>query len=137
MIVLASEISPDSIFRSTSARGSATTSMNSSASGLDSPRVRPVAMKRWIFSFVNPGVVHIAVSGVTEAAVRQVLAVRGVDEKGTEGTRLKYGQTAAGRYLKVIYRAREDEPELLVITAYELGGKTRKAFRRRQRRKGK
>ena len=82
------------------------------------------------------GLPHIYEHGVTEDEVRQVLMERGVDEQGTEGSRVKYGQTAAGRYLKVIYKERMEEEELFVITGYELRGKTRKAFRRRQRRKG-
>jgi hypothetical protein len=42
------------------------------------------------------------------------------------------GQTAAGRYLKVIYRKKADE--ILVITAYDLRGKELIAYRRRRRR---
>ncbi len=87
--------------------------------------------------YVDPetGQPHIYNHGVTEAEVREVLVRRGDDQPGAEGTRIKFGQTVAGRYLKVIYKLRKEEKEFLVITAYGLRGKTRKAFRKRQRRK--
>ena len=48
---------------------------------------------------------------------------------------LAVGQTAEGRYLKVIY-VRDDRGDgVFVITAYDLDGKPLKAYRRRQRRK--
>ncbi len=50
-------------------------------------------------------------------------------------SRIKLGQTAAGRYLQVIYVPDEDPESVFVITAYELQGKARTAYRRRQRRK--
>ena len=83
----------------------------------------------------DTGQPHIYNHGVTAEEVRQVLVGRGIDEQSTEGSRVKYGQTAVGRYLKVIYKESAEANELFVITAYELRGKTRKAFRRRQRRK--
>lgn len=48
---------------------------------------------------------------------------------------MKLGQTAAGLYLQVIYVPDADPASVFVITAYELRGKAKKAFRRRQRRK--
>ena len=48
---------------------------------------------------------------------------------------MKLGRTSAGRYLQVIYVPDEDAEGLFVITAYEMHGKAKKAFRRRQRRK--
>ena len=48
---------------------------------------------------------------------------------------MKLGRTAAGRYLQVIYVPEEDPESVFVITAYELRGKARTAYRRRQRRK--
>jgi len=50
---------------------------------------------------------------------------------------MKLGQTAAGRHLQVIYVPDEDPDSVFVITAYELHGKAKAAFRRRQRRKGR
>jgi len=48
---------------------------------------------------------------------------------------MKLGRTSAGRCLQVIYVLDEDEQGIFVITAYELRGKAKKAFNRRQRRK--
>jgi hypothetical protein len=78
---------------------------------------------------------HILDHGVTEDEVREVLRKPGEDRAGDEGSRVAIGQTAAGRYLKVIYTRDADEDSVFVITAYDLGGKPMKAYRRRQRRK--
>jgi hypothetical protein len=78
---------------------------------------------------------HIYGHGVTEEEVRQVLRSRGEDLPGTKNSRMKLGQTAAGRYLQVIYVPDEDPESVFVITAYELRGKARTAYRRRQRRR--
>jgi hypothetical protein len=48
---------------------------------------------------------------------------------------MKLGQTEAGRYLQVVYVPDEDGEGVFVITAYELQGKAKKAFRRRGRRR--
>ena len=81
------------------------------------------------------GLPHIYGHGVTEEEVYQVLASRGEDLPGKRNSRMKLGQTAAGRYLQVIYVPDEDPESVFVITAYELRGKARTAYRRRQRRK--
>jgi hypothetical protein len=78
---------------------------------------------------------HIYDHGVEEEEVRQVLVRRGDDFKGSRGARIRFGQTLAGRYLKVIYVPDVDRDNMFVITAYDLKGKALKAFRRRQRRK--
>jgi len=83
----------------------------------------------------DTGEPHIWNHDVTEEEVRQVLRGPGEDLRGTRDSRIKLGQTAAGRYLQVIYVPDEDPRSVFVITAYELRGKARKAFRRRQRRK--
>src|SRR5262249_750036 len=85
----------------------------------------------------DTGLPHISSHGVTEEEVRQVLGSQGEDRPGSEGSRVKLGQTAAGRYLRVIYVPDEGAQSLFVITASELEGKPLKAFRRRQRRKPK
>jgi hypothetical protein len=46
---------------------------------------------------------HIFGHGVTEAEAEEVLRGGGEDIAGTRGARLKIGQTAAGRYLQVVY----------------------------------
>jgi len=73
--------------------------------------------------------------GVTEEEVHDVLRRRGDDFQGRKGSRVRLGQTAAGRYLKVVYKLDEERDRVFVITAYDLRGKALKAFRRRQRRK--
>lgn len=80
---------------------------------------------------------HIYGRGVTEAEVEQVLRGSGEDIPGTRNSRLKLGQTAAGRYLQVVYVPDEDPLSLFVVTAYELQGKAKQAYRRRRRRRGK
>jgi hypothetical protein len=83
----------------------------------------------------DTGLPHIYGHGVTEEEVEQVLRRPGEDLPGSRDSRLKLGQTAAGRYLQVIYVPDEDREGVFVITAYELRGKAKTAFRRRQRRK--
>ena len=59
----------------------------------------------------------------------------GEDRAGREGARLALGQTASGRYLRVIY-VPDPEPDIVfVITAYDLTRKALAAFRRRNRKK--
>ena len=82
------------------------------------------------------GLPHIYQHGVTEEEVRQVLATRrGEDRAGSGHSRVKSGQTPAGRYLRVIYVLDEPASSTFVITAYDLRGKPLAAFRRRQRRR--
>lgn len=83
----------------------------------------------------DTGQPHIYGHGVTEEEVEYVLRGLGEDMVAARGARMKLGQTAAGRYLQVIYIPDEDAWTVFVITAYELRGKAKKAYRRRQRRK--
>lgn len=91
--------------------------------------------------YIDPetGEAHIFEHDVTEdEAVDEAVEVLrrpGEDRAGNEGSRVAIGQTAAGRYLKVIYV--RDPDSLFVITAYDLTGKALRAYRRRQRRRGK
>jgi hypothetical protein len=78
---------------------------------------------------------HIYEHGVSEKEVEHVLRGSGEDIPAQRGSRMKLGQTAAGRYLQVIYVPDEDPDSVFVVTAYELHGKAKQAFRRRQRRK--
>ena len=80
---------------------------------------------------------HIYGHGVTEAEVRQVLSGRGEDVRGDGDSRMKLGQTQAGRLLQVIYVPDPGRESGFVITAYDLKPKAKKAYRRRQRRKGR
>jgi hypothetical protein len=81
------------------------------------------------------GLPHIYGHGVTEEEVEQVLRASGGDVQGRGGSRMKLGRTSAGRYLQVIYSPDEDPEGIFVITAYELTGKAKRAYRRRRRRK--
>jgi hypothetical protein len=83
----------------------------------------------------DTGLPHICGHGVTEEEVRQVLLSSGEDLPGTRGSRIKLGQTVAGRYLQVIYVPDDDPQSVFVITVSELRGKAKTAYRRRQRRK--
>ena len=78
---------------------------------------------------------HIYKHGVTENEVEEVLEKPGEDRPGREGSRICIGQTRNGRYLRVIYVPDPVPQSVFVITAYELTGKTLKAFKRRRRRK--
>ena len=83
------------------------------------------------------GLPHIHNHGVDEEEVEDVLTSPGEDRPGREGSRVAIGQTAAGRYLRVIY-VRDPEPDsVFVITAYELGRKALLAYRHRRRKKRK
>lgn len=83
----------------------------------------------------DTGQPHIYGHGITEAEVEYVLRGSGEDVLGKRDSRMKLGQTAAGRHLQVIYVSDEAPGSVFVITAYELRGKAKKALRRRQRRK--
>lgn len=87
--------------------------------------------------YIDPdtGEPHIWEHGVTEGEVRQILYGTGEELRAARGARMKIGRTSIGRYLQVIYVPDEDPESVFVITAYELRGKARTAFRRRQRRK--
>lgn len=78
---------------------------------------------------------HIYGHGVTEEEIEQVLRRAGEDYPGSRGSRMKLGQTSVGRYLQVIYVPDEQSGSVFVITAFDLQGKAKKAFRRRERRR--
>jgi hypothetical protein len=80
---------------------------------------------------------HIHGHGITEIEVEEVLRGPGDDYPAKRDSRMKVGQTATGRYLQVIYVPDEDGAGVFVVTAYEIHGKKKKAFRRRRRRKGR
>ena len=85
--------------------------------------------------YVDPvtGAPHIHNHHVDEHEVVDVLDRPGEDRAGRDGSRVALGQTASGRYLRVIY---VPEPEgVFVITAYDLAGKSLAAYRRRRKKK--
>jgi hypothetical protein len=83
------------------------------------------------------GLPHIHDHGVTEAEAEWILAHPGEDDACSGGSRQVLGKTAAGRYLRVIYVPDEEGDGVFVVAAYPLAGKQLKAFRRRQRRRGR
>jgi hypothetical protein len=82
----------------------------------------------------DTGLPHISNHGVTEAEAEYVLQHPGQDRPGRDGSRHALGQTAAGRYLRVIYVPDEQGDGVFVVTAWELRGKERRAYRRRRHR---
>ncbi|MGH2747658.1 MAG: hypothetical protein ACRDKB_07015 [Actinomycetota bacterium] len=78
---------------------------------------------------------HIHKHHVTEAEVEEVLRGPLEDRSGAEGTRVAIGQTAAGRFIRIIYVPERDLDAIFVLTAYDLGPKALKALRRRLRRR--
>jgi hypothetical protein len=78
---------------------------------------------------------HIFDHGVTEEEVRQVLSRMGEELPGRDRSRIRLGQTEAGRYLQVVYVPDAVGDGAFVVTAFDLTPKAKQAFRRRQRRK--
>lgn len=71
---------------------------------------------------------------ISEREVIEVLRRPGdVFRKGEDALAAE-GQTNAGRYIRVIYREFPDRGYLFVITAYDLKGNAKLAYRRRHRR---
>ena len=58
------------------------------------------------------------------------------DRPGRDGSRIALGQSADGRYVRIVYVPDDDGAGAFIVTAYQLAGKPLKAFRRRQRRRG-
>ncbi len=87
--------------------------------------------------YVDPetGLPHINNHGVREEEVEFLLRNAGEDRPGKEGSRVALGQTASGRYLRVIYVPDPRPDSVFVITAYPLTGKPLLAYRRRHRRR--
>ncbi len=96
-------------------------------------------MRDAIRFYVDPttGLPHIYNHHVNEDEVIEVLEQPGEDRPGKEGSRIAIGQTAAGRYLRVIYVAPTESDDVFVITSYDLRGKPLAAFQRRLRKKRK
>jgi len=83
----------------------------------------------------DTGQPHIYGHGVTEDEVREVFRRPGEEFTASRQSRMKLGRTAAGRYLQVVYVPDETPDSVFVVTAYELRGKAKLAYRRRHRRK--
>jgi len=87
--------------------------------------------------YIDPatGAPHIHSHQVAEEEVIEVLEKPGEDRAGREGSRIAMGQTASGRWIKVIYVPDPEPDSVFVITAYELTGKPLAAYRRRRKKK--
>ena len=57
------------------------------------------------------------------------------DRAGRDGSRIALGQTAAGRYLRVVYVPDPEPDSVFVITAWELTGKPLTEYRKRRKKK--
>jgi hypothetical protein len=80
----------------------------------------------------DTGFPHCETHGVSPEEVLDIL--RGPSDQGPSrnGTRAAEGQTRSGRYLRVIF-INSDDGSIFVITAYDLTGKAKAAYRRRRR----
>ena len=83
------------------------------------------------------GLPHIYDHGVTESEVREVLRRYGEEFPGTDDSRIRLGQTEAGRYLQVVFVPDPGGHSAFIITAYEPTPKAKRAYRSRQRRRNK
>lgn len=83
------------------------------------------------------GLPHILAHGVTETQAERILRHPDEDGPSSAGSRQAVGRTEDGRLLRVIYVPDDEGDGVFVVTAYPLVGRQRKAYRRRQRRRGK
>ena len=84
------------------------------------------------------GLPHIYDHGVQEYEVEDILTDRHTEyQQSRDGLMSAVGQTRSGRYLRVIYREDRATGRVFVVTAYDLRGNARHAYRRRQRRGGR
>jgi hypothetical protein len=86
--------------------------------------------------FIDPdtGFAHCETHGVYPEEALDILRGPSYQGPGKNGTRVAEGQTRNGRYLRVIF-IRRDDGSNLVITAYDLTGNAKAAYRRRKRRR--
>ena len=87
----------------------------------------------------NPetGLPHIYDYGVDEDKVEEILLNPGESRVGRGRSRVAIGQTQAGCYLRVVYVPDAQPNSIFVVTACELRGKPLRAYRRRQRKRGR
>jgi len=68
---------------------------------------------------------HIYDHGVTEEEVRQILGRAGEELPGSDRSRIRLGQTEAGRFLQVVYVPDPGGESAFVVTAYDLTPKAK------------
>jgi hypothetical protein len=83
----------------------------------------------------NTELPHIYGHDVREKEIEEVLLNSGEDRPGREGSRVAFGKTSGGRYLRVIYVPDPAPTSVFVISAYDLKGKPLLAYRSRRRKK--
>ncbi len=93
------------------------------------------AMRLRFWNDPETGLPHIYEHGITEVEVQQVMSRSGEELPGRDQSRIRLGQTAAGRYLQVVYVPDPGGKSAFVVTAYDQSPTTKRAFRRRQRRR--
>jgi hypothetical protein len=81
------------------------------------------------------GLPHICDHGVNEDEVYEVLHGWGEEFPGDDDSRIRLGQTVAGRYLQVVFVPDIGRKSAFVVTAFEMTNKAKRAYRRRQRRR--
>ena len=74
-------------------------------------------LRFWIET--ESGLPHMYDHGVTEEEVQQVMRGRGEEFPGSDDSRIRLGQTEAGRYLQVVYVPDADGESAFVVTAYD------------------
>ncbi len=74
---------------------------------------------------------HYARHGLSLDDIVEVLARPLEGRSGREGASTVLGRTRAGKYIRVVYVVDSEPDSVFVITAYEIGVKTRKALLRR------
>jgi hypothetical protein len=78
---------------------------------------------------------HIYLHDVTEQEVAQLLSRPIEDRPGHNNSRVALGQTASGRYLRVVYVPDPVPDSVFVITAYDLSENEKRALRRRRKKR--
>jgi hypothetical protein len=92
-------------------------------------------LRFWIDA--ETGLPHIEEHGVTKEEVRQVFNRAGEDFPGSDRSRIRLGQSDAGRHLQVIYVPDHGGQSAFVVTAYDMTPNAKRAHRERLKRKNK
>ena len=75
------------------------------------------------------GLPHILTHGVNEQEVLQIMLRPAEEFPGREDSRIRLGQTLAGRCLQVVFVPDPGGMSAFVVTAYDITSKARRAFR--------
>jgi len=80
----------------------------------------------------DTGMAHCRNHGVTELEAISVVQSPGRLFRNQDESLVAEGQTLSGRYIRVVYREDSQDDSIFVITAYDMGGKAKRAYRRRK-----